>query len=407
MKKCFLLIALTFSLNAYAMQGLAPLEQQLIEKNQGLLALRSAIASKERQHQSSFSAYYPTLEAVGGWGENRVQDPGQRDKGYFGYLDGRLNIFKGFRDVSISNKKELEVRLAKIEYEKKWRELKQQLVEAASEMIYLHRLREILIAEENITKEQKKMAAKKVSAGLTSSVDNLEFDLREEELRIQKRQIDQLHMEAHQKIVQLFGADIADSDLDKLSYENFAALTKTDNYSYDKNLDIQRANLASELSEAEKNEIKSEFLPSLDFVYSFGRITPTEETPIDFNETQYALKLSIPLFSGFDTYRKTKSLNSDIQGKRLQAEQTVFDSKSAFNTLKEKISELGDLYKINERKLETAKRYFDMTVNEYKRGIKNSPDLVGATERWFSPQKRKYEILKELELAKIKLENLN
>jgi hypothetical protein len=46
-------------------------------------------------------------------------------------------------------------------------------------------------------------------------------------------------------------------------------------------------------------------------------------------------------------------------------------------------------------------------VNEYKRGVKNSPDLVGATERWFSSQKRKYELLKELELAKIKLENLN
>ncbi|WP_374074642.1 TolC family protein [Bdellovibrio bacteriovorus] len=406
MKTGSLLMILLLSFNAHALKGLAPLEQKLAEQNQGLQALKNEITSKERQRKSSYSAYYPTLEAVSGWGENRLDDPNENDKGYFGYADGKLNLFKGFKDVSVSNKKEVEVQIAKIEHEKKRRELRHQLTEVASEMIYLHRLQEILLKEEEITKEQKKMAAKKVSSGLTSSVDNLEFDLREEELRIQKRQIDQLHLEAHNKLIQLFGNDVNDAELDKVAYEDFATLSEVSNQSFENNPDVQKAQLLSQLSEMEKKEVRSEFLPSLDFVYSFGRITPTEESQWDFNESQYALKLSIPLFSGFDTYQKNKAAGADVLAKKSQAQQVSFDSASTVKILKDKIKELSDLYKINERKLETSKKYFDMTVSEYKRGIKNSPDLVGATERWFSSQKRKYEILKELELSKVKLENL-
>ena len=38
--------------------------------------------------------------------------------------------------------------------------------------------------------------------------------------------------------------------------------------------------------------------------------------------------------------------------------------------------------------------------------VKNSPDLVNATERLFAEKKRKFEILKELEILKFRIENL-
>lgn len=407
MKIYSLLLTLFLGTSAQALEGLDVLEQQLNEKNQSLSALKSEVVAKEQILKSSYANFYPTVEAVGGWGEDRMSDPGDRHKGYFGYLDGRLNIFNGFRDSAISGQKETLLHLAKLDYEKKQRDLRQQLVEVTSEVIFLHKLQEILVSEENITKEHKKMAAKKVSSGLTSSVDNLEFDLREEELSIQKRQIDQLHDEVHQKIVQLFGEDVPEAALDAIQYGSFATLTKIPAHAPEKNLDLQKAQLSLQLAEREKKEARAGFMPSVDFVYSVGRLTPTEDSPIEFNESKYAVKLTIPLFSGFDTWNKQQAAKSVMQARKADALQSSADSRSAYNTLSRKISELTDLYKINERKLETSKKYFDMTVNEYKRGIKNSPDLVTATERWFSSQKRKYEILKELEIAQIKIQNLN
>lgn len=407
MKKGLLLICLSFGVNTYGMEGISNLEQQLVEKNQTLSALQNEVQSKESLLKSSYSNYYPTINAVGGWGENRVDNPEERNKGYFGYLDGRVNLFNGFKDLSISNQKEIEVQLKKLEYEASRRELRTELIETASNMIYLHRLQAILIDEEKITKDQKKMAAKKVSAGLTSTVDNLEFDLREREIEIQQKEINQLHKEYHQKLLQLFGSDIPDAELDKITFGSVEGLKQVKPFVIENNLEVQRAQLLSKQTEYERKELKGEYMPSVDFIYSFGRLTPSEASPITFNETKYGLQISIPLFSGLSTTNKNAAKKSETLARKAQANQAALNSQSSFTSLKEKIQELNDLYEINESKLVTSKKYFKMTVGEYKRGIKNSPDLVGATERWFNSQKKKFELLKEFELTKNRIENLN
>lgn len=407
MKLGILLLGLFWGIHAFGMEGISNLELQLNEKNQNLEALKNEIQAKENLLNSSRSSYYPTLNAIGGWQEDRVEDPNDREKGYFGYLDGRLNLFNGFKNISISDQRNIEVHLTKIEFEQTKRELKQQLIEIASEMIYLHKLQRILVEEERVTKDQKAWAAKKVGAGLTSSVDNLEFNLREEEILIQQRQIDQLHKEAHQKLVQLFGTDIPDNELDKIEFTTIENLKATTPFNPEQNLEIQKANLQARLAEFEKKEARADFLPSIDLIYSFGRLTPSEQTPLSFNEAKYGVQLTIPLFSGFDTYYKNRAASANITANKARAKQSNLNAASLFETLSEKMKELNDLYAINERKSGTAKKYFEMTVGEYKRGIKNSPDLVGATERWFSAQKRKYELLKDLELTKVKIDNLN
>ena len=53
----------------------------------------------------------------------------------------------------------------------------------------------------------------------------------------------------------------------------------------------------------------------------------------------------------------------------------------------------------------SAEKYYDLTLAEYKRGVKNSPDIVGATERYFDSKKKKIEIQKELELVQLQLNN--
>jgi outer membrane protein TolC len=407
MKKTLLLIALSFGMNAHSMEGLSHLEQQLTEKNKSLSALQNEIQSKESLLKGSYANFYPTLNALGGWGQSHVDNPEESNKGYFGYLDGRVNLFNGFRDLSISSRNEIEVQLKKLEYETSRREIRTELVETASNMIYLHKLQAILYDEAKITKEQKAMAAKKVRSGLTSSVDNLEFDLREKEIEIQQKQINQLHKEYHNKLLQLFGNDIPDAELDRINFSSHEGFKKVQSFVSENSIEAQRTQLLLRQSEFERKELKAEYMPSVDLVYSFGRLTPSETSPMNFNETKYGLQVSLPLFSGFSTVYRNSAGKSETLARQSRANQAVLNAQSSFNSLKEKIQELSDLYEINESKLATSSKYFEMTVSEYKRGVKNSPDLVGATERWFSSQKKKYELLKELELTKTRIENLS
>ncbi len=224
--------------------GLDSLESKLIEKNQELLALKEQVEAKESLHSSARSGFYPTINAAGGWVHNKTDDLVLAQKGSVAYIEGRYNIFNGLKDLSVLNQKDADLKLAKIELQTKTLKLRLLLTETLSDMIRLHRLQSILEEEFKITQIQKQMAAKKVSAGLTSSVDNLEFNLRESEILIERNQIDQLHLEAHQKLIVLYGEDVSETELDKLTFSSLESLTTfSKNFKIENNPDYQKSEL--------------------------------------------------------------------------------------------------------------------------------------------------------------------
>lgn len=403
----FIISILLVNSRVMAIEGINQLSNLLYQKNQEILAFEKNIESKEALKNSALSEYYPTLNAVGGLGQNKTDDLTSTQKGYFGYVEGKLNLFRGFKDQSVLGQKEIDLKLSVIQLEAKRRELRLQLTEIASSMILQHKLQTILDEEYKTTQLQKQMAAKKVAAGLTGPVDNLEMDLRENEIQIEQRQIEQQHQETHQKFIKIIGEEVTDDVLEKLDFSSVEILAKIAKpFKVENSIEYQKAELMQIHSELEGKEIKSDFLPSLDFKYELGRLTPSEESSLKFNESKYSIQLTIPLFSGFETYHKFKSSLLKIQSSEKLTIQKKNDITSEFNILKTKILELGTLFQLNEKRLENSKKYFDLTLAEYKRGIKNSPDLVSATERMFSAKKKKYELWKELETLKVKLESL-
>lgn len=402
-----LILTLTSGLNSYALEGIKDLETKLIEKNPALQALKLQIESNSAQLTSAKSSFYPTLNAVAGREYEKTDDLDSDEKGQVAYLEGGLNLFRGFKDVAVKNIRETELKTAELESELQKRELRLRLFEAISQMAYVHKVQKILEEEFKVTQTQKQMAARKVAAGLTSQVDNLEFDLRENEIQIELKQIEQLHNEAHESLNQMFGEEITDNDIKDVDFSSFDTLSQVAiQAKAEETIDYKIAELNRLKANYEKSEIKSEFMPSLDFSYSYGRITPTENTSPQFNETKYSLLLTIPLFSGFDTYYKTKSANFLSQAAERRKDQIRLNATAEINRIKTKVSELSALFQLNEKKLVTAQKYFDITLNEYKRGVKNSPDLVGATERLYSSKKRKFDLLKELESLSTKALNL-
>lgn len=407
MKKSFFIFFLLSSLSVSAITGIDKLETQLTEKSPELQSLKHQVEANEKLYSSGRAGYYPTLNAVGGWAQNKTDELAVTQKGYVGYLEGRLNLFNGFKDRSNLQQKEIDLKLSKIELEAKQRELRLTLTEVVSDMILLHKYQEILEEEFNFTQTQSKMAGKKFAAGLTGSVDNLEFKLRESEIQIEKNRIIQLHNEAHQKLRQLYGEDLADSHFANLSFSAVEELVNpAKKLKLEDNLEYQKADLKLVRAQYGKSEIKADFLPKLDFLFNVGRLTPNENTSLSYNESKYALLITVPLFSGFDTLYKTKSAGLQIASTEKLKTQKINDVESAYINLKTKVTELDQLYKINEFKLMNSQKYFDLTLIEYKRGIKNSPDLVSATERLFGAKKKKFEILKELELLKVKMDNI-
>lgn len=407
MVKSFFIFILLFSASANALLGVQNLENKLFEQNSELSSLQKQVEAKEALYSSSKSSFLPTINAVGGWQSNKTDSNALTEKGTVGYIEAKYNLFNGFKDYSLVNQKNADLNVSKIEFLHKQREVKIELTTLISEMLYLHKLQDVLADEYKAIQSQRKMAQKKVSAGLTGPIDNLEFDLRENEIQIETSQINQLHEETHQKLVKLFGRDLSDSEFNDIKFQSYVELTTINKvFDHKQNLTYKQIEQNLEKARNEKTQERSEFLPKLDLTASVGRLTPSENTPVQYNENKYGVTLTIPLFSGLDTYYKVKSSNLNISATEKLLNQKRLDAESEFSVLKNKIVELAKLFKINEQKIENSQKYFDLTLGEYKRGIKNSPDLVGATERLYSSRKKQVEILKELEILKIQIETL-
>lgn len=381
------------------------LESKLYKNNLQLKSLESELDSQNNLKNSEYASYLPSLNAVGGWARNKTDE--DNEKGQVGYLEGSFNLFSGLKDYSQLKLEKQKLAVAQINYDLKKQETREELTEILTSMISLHQLEKILDEEFKITQNQKIMAAKKVSAGLTSNVDNLEFELRESEIQIQRRNNAQLHVEAHEKLNALFNEEIKDEDLNDLEFLNFETIKKNLTAQNFKNHpEIRKALVEEEIAQSEKQAATSDFLPKLELTYAFGRLTPSEDKT-DYNESQIAVLVTIPLFSGLDTYWKRKAAVANSAAKELNNSQTKLDIKARFERLKAKFSELLDLYQIYEKKVVSAEKYYNLTLSEYKRGVKNSPDIVGATERYFDSKKKSIEIQKELELLYVQLGQFN
>lgn len=384
-------------------QTRADLESRLISSNQDLKSLQQEISAQESLKKSAYSPFLPTLNAVGGLA--KIKTDTDDEKGQVGYLQGTANLFSGFKDRANFDLENQKLELSRLNYEIRLRTAKEELTEILNSMIGIHQLEIILNEEFRITQTQKQMAARKVNAGLTSQVDNYEFDLRESEIEIQKRDISREHEAAHQKLNALFNQEIPDSELAGLAFATTGSLAKDLNLSsYDNHPLVLKAKIEEQIAESEKTSVNADFLPKLDLNYSFGRLTPAEDE-IKYNESEVSLLITIPLFSGFDTYNKRKSAVANLAAKEHTKNQVILNIKSQFEQLKSRAKELVELYQIIDKKLLSAEKYYNLTLAEYKRGVKNSPDLVGATERYFDSKKRKIEIQKELDLIQVQLNN--
>jgi outer membrane protein len=56
-----------------------------------------------------------------------------------------------------------------------------------------------------------------------------------------------------------------------------------------------------------------------------------------------------------------------------------------------------------EANIARAERYYKLTQSEYARGVKNSPDVLGASEKLFDSRLKRIELIREFQVAKAHL----
>lgn len=379
-------------------------QESIYEKNIDVETKNAELKASILEKDSNKSSFYPELNIVTGVGSEYTKDKSETEKGGILYLDSKINLYNGSKDKNNLNISDSKTIKAKIEKTLEQRKVQINAYKIIQELNTLTEINKLIDSEKENNKNQSNWAKKKADAGLTTNADLLDFQIKESslenELSINKLKISENETE----LLNLFGNNVRRDEVITNIRATESELNLKDNLPTTLNETLLLEDL--KISNYELQKSQSGFRPKLDLEAKAGNITPTSKILSDKSEHQIALTLTIPLFSGFSTQTEVqKSVNEKaIKEKSLRNYQNNISS--IIELEKRKIDLNKNLLKNQEDILLKAIKFYEQTINEYKRGIKNSSDLISSSDRVLELKIKTQEIKKEIKTLTYNL-NLN
>lgn len=393
-------------------EGSLSLEQLLAEAESQNLEIKEAdgyLRASEAESKSQYGKLLPQLSVEGGPLTTKFDDG--KNSGTVVYGKADWNLYRGGRDQDAIDKSKIKRDLDR----KKYEAVKSRVVREISRVYYelLFLLEGTALKEKalEMNQEQMNLAKIKKSSGFTSSADVIEFELREATLNSDLKMFSQVISEKSRELSVLLGRN--DSSIPNLvkghlKREDSPTLSRESILSRLKgsNIEIAEAQAELQMSQKDISIAKSGFLPAVDLEAKYGRIANEERVFSDNDNYSVMLKVSVPLFSGLETLNQTRAASSTVAAKDAAISRKNLSAYAETENLLSQLSTLSDRLNLEEKNLSKSEDYYKITLGEYKRGVKNSPDMVGASERLLEARIRNLEYRKDYYLTKLKIYEL-
>lgn len=380
------------------------LEETLLASNPQIRALDAKVKAHKATTHSQAGNFLPQISLNGGYAENKtILEPSE---GYLGYVSGTWNLYRGGKDYSLKTISNKEFQVAQLDLEVKTRALRRELKEIYYALLAKKKNLSLLDEKSDLLKKQRQMAQKKIDAGLTSSVDGIEIDLEENSILSERETIKAEIERLNKDLSALTETDVTD---ETVSAQALFVLTEAEvniDHALEKNPSLKRQAQLEEISHAKVTQQRSEFLPMLDLEASYGRITPEYSDPLKGTESKVTLLLSWNLFSGLSSYYRNQAATIETSAQGFEKKNTYLEIKKNLQNLLTTRSNLANLKTYQQQRLTFAQKYYEMTLSEYKRGVKNSPDLQGATASLFEAKRRVLELERDISIVNAKINEL-
>ena len=322
----------------------------------------------------------------------------------YGGVEAKINVFNSGRDQIVNEQREKQASIAKIDSIVTRVQLKAEILKNMAQYAYLEELQNVLVEAKGINDKNLKSAQNRINAGLGTKTDSLDF--RQQNIMLEQ-QITALSYELN--IVKRIVATLL--GLEPESSLQVSFVNSHPEHIADKSMDLlsnnslllTRANLLTEIAKLDSSQAKKWWTPSLD-IYGYAlRFTQKEReypTPGQRNDTGIGFRLTFPIFDGGEGIRQSqaqtalaKAQESAARMRKLEVERDILNAKS-------KLQLAHDLIHGAEENAEIMDEYRTGILNEYVRGIKNSPDVLQASQRWIQSKMNFAEVKKNYQFAK-------
>lgn len=406
MKRLLPFALLGFSISAQALTWQAA-EDQLFATNKELQSLQYQVKAQElRKKGSQLNLWLPEVDVKAGYGDdNTVSDQYQ---GYVGFLEGRWSLYAGGGQSAQARFQSLEKDILDISLERKKKTLRRELAEVFYNLWVQDESLKLWKERQDLLKEQRVMARKKINAGLSSEVDGLEIDLEENvaeaEVEGFKHARERLIADLQKLLpeIKTENLTVAWQDLPQrptLSPESAENLIQKSSW-------VRQSQLFSEQAQSLRQEARAGLLPHLELGARYGRLTPQYGNPTDGREHQVSLLLTWNIFSGTKNFYSLRASSSQVLERQSLEQNEGLRVASEIVSLRSQILEKEHLRGLLQKREKAAKSYYNLTLSEYRRGIKNSSDLASATRGVFDTKQKLIVLETEIAVLSYKMDEL-
>lgn len=384
---------------------LETLVEEALKNNLELKALEKVSEGARHEARSKWASFFPELSFEGGPLVTRWD--GEKNSGVAAYGKLEWNLFRGGRDSA-----KLDLAAAQETYSQTLLSLSRgkltrEVARVYYEMLFLLESRDLKEKALSINQDQMKLALRKKNSGFTSEADVIEFELREATLKSDLRLLDQELMSRSRELSSLLGRADTDSKLlvkghlekPKPSFDQEKLLRQIE----ERNPAVLKAKIEHDQSLSELSIARSDYYPSLDLETLYGKLANEERVFRDKNNYSIFLKLSIPIFSGLETRNESSARSYFAVAKEAELDRARLNAKKESEDAISELSSLLERLDLEEKNLERSEKYYKITSDEYRRGVKNSPDMVGAAERLLEAKVRNLEFRKSYYLTRLHL----
>lgn len=380
------------------------LREFLEERNYRVQSLRYLIGAAESREGYFGRSFFPRLEAhIGAEMFRHGSESFKSDTSYG--IDLSVNLYNGGQDrlegqirSALTDRRRSEATRISSD------ELGRARVSYWTSLYERERL-EILKKSLAVNAENQKAAERRIRSGVATESDRVEFEMKHVDL-VREQAAAEVKMRIEkQNLAVLLGID-HDAELvfpETLSHEHDYE-TELKHSADDHAFIYKETEIQAQVSGLEAEKRKRALWPKLEAYATYAWVGEREVSRSlsqeDRRETALGLRLSLPLADGYEALRESAAFAKEAQAAEMTSRLMRKETEAHIHNELAELQLLHDQVHDAEKNIERAERYYRLTQSEYQRGVKNSPDVLGASEKLLETRLKRLEMVRDFQLAK-------
>jgi outer membrane protein TolC len=359
-------------------------------------------ASAANQREGALSrSFMPSVQLQGGQENSNLVSEKWRSKAVYG-VEANFNLYNGGRD-------EIKSKISSLEASRKSAQVKRVAAEELDKARVLY-WKVISLKEEatllkttiEVNNQNLAVAQKRVRSGVASNSDLVEFEMKAADLKRDSAKVD-LSLKEHNELLRFvlgFDEGVTMAFPESLNHEHDegAGLAPSESQ-YD--FLFKEQELLSQKFSLSADEQRRSCWPRLDAFASISKVSANETTSAAVtNEALLGVRVSFDIPAGVESLKEAQALDQEAAAAKIMAEHKRRETAIHLKAELAQLKLLHDQVHETEQNIARAERYYKITQSEYARGVKNSPDVLGASDKLFDARHSRLETIRDYQVAK-------